>query len=122
MFSFTEHRSCLKALNDLPKEDRPCEKTVQEVLALHLFQPLAMKPIDLKVNKSCVESATKERNHAKDCKGRSECFFCKTQIKTGNTSFGMYKNVPILLRQFKFILSIFAPSNTGQKIVNTEVL
>ena len=122
MFSFTEHRSCLKALNDLPKEDRPCEKTVKEVLALHLFQPLAMKPIDLKVDKSCVESATKERKNAKDCKGRSECFFCKTQIKTGNTSFGKYKNVPILLRQFKFILSIFAPSNTGQKIVNTEVL
>ena len=76
MFLFIGHLDCLRKLTEA---ENVCENTVQEVLAVHLFEPLAMEKSRIRVNTS------RYRNSC-DVK----CKYCLTKVPTANTSFGEY--------------------------------
>ena len=77
--SFAGHFRCLKKLSEA---DTLCKNAVQEVLAVHLFGPLAMETSQMRVD------ASRYKGNAD-----TKCIFCSTTVPTNNTSFGRYKNI-----------------------------
>ena len=77
--SFAGHFRCLKKLSEA---DNLCKNAVQEVLAVHLFGPLAMETSQIRVDGSRYKG-----------NAETKCIFCTTTVPTNNTSFGRYKNI-----------------------------